>query len=138
MQILRDVKMKVTEADTTDDAKMIELSYYTIGGCGKLTLFPEALLPCTNKRLKQILKMFKDAWDVETELDFINELIDQCLSHDDMYDDLIKENKDLIEYLSEKGKPVISCTYNDLIKYQKAKVQIQKNYEFLKERREKI
>lgn len=138
MQILRDVRMKVTKADSTDDANMIELSYYTIGGCGKLTLFPEALLPCTNKRLKQILKMFKDAWDVETELDFINELIDQCLSHDDMYDDLIKENKDLIEYMSEKQKPVTSCTYNDLIKYQKAKVQIQKNYEFLKERREKI
>ena len=138
MQILRDVRMKVTKADSTDDANMIELSYYTIGGCGKLTLFPEALLPCTNKRLKQILKMFKDAWDVETELDFINELIDQCLSHDDMYDDLIKENKDLIEYMAEKQKPVTSCTYNDLIKYQKAKVQIQKNYEFLKERREKI
>ena len=39
--------MKVTKGDTTDDANMIELSYYTIGGCGKLTLFPEALLPCS-------------------------------------------------------------------------------------------
>lgn len=128
MQILRDVRMTINGADNTDQADEIKISYYTIGGRGTLILYPEALLPCTNKRLKAIMKMFQGAWADDTRTEFLTYMISQCLDMDEMYDDIIEDLK------SCEGTTKNS---RDLAGYMKRKAQLQKNYEFFKERRDK-
>lgn len=118
--------------------KQLTLSYYTLGGSGQLTIYPEALLPCTNKRLKQLLRCFKGGWESdEIYQDFVTELIDTCLCLQDDADDKIREINMDIEELKESGHMAASATYNEIIKVQKAKAYLDKNYQFLMERRDK-
>lgn len=128
MQILRDVRMTINEADNTDQADEIKISYYTIGGKGTLILYPEALLPCTNKRLKAIMKMFQGAWSDGTREEFLTYMISQCLYMDETYDNIIEDYKDA-DGTTKNNK--------ELAGYMKRKAQLQKNYKFLKERRDK-
>lgn len=128
MQILRDVKMTINETGSVDQADEIKISYYTIGGKGTLILYPEALLPCTNKRLTHILKMFKGAWEDDIYYEFLTYMISECLDMDDMYDNIIDDLKKT-EDTSKNNR--------DIASYMKRKAQLQKNYKFLLERRDK-
>jgi len=135
---VRAVTLETKKAKEIGEVKQLILSYYTLGGSGKLTIYPEALLPCTNKRLKALLKCFKGGWEYEeTYQDFITELIDTCLCLQEDADDKIMEINRDIEDLKENGHMVTSAIYNEIIKVQKTKTYLDKNYNFLLERRDK-
>ena len=135
---VRAVTLEIKTAREVSEVKQLTLSYYTLGGSGKLTIYPEALLPCTNKRLRQLLKCFKGGWETEEVYqDFITELIDTCLCLQEDYDQTTREIQFDIDDLNEKGHKVTSSTINELVKIAKRKAYLEKNYKFLLERRER-
>ena len=135
---VRNVKLEIDDPKEICEVKQLILSYYTLGGSGKLTIYPRALLPCTNKRLKALLKCFKGGWEhEEVYQDFITELIDTCLCLQEDADDKIREINLDIEECEKYGHRILSSTYNEIIKIQKAKSYLDKNYQFLLERRDK-
>lgn len=135
---VRAVTFDIKKAKDVSEVKQLILTYYTLGGRGVLTIFPEALLPCSNKRLKQLLKIFKGGWEHdEIYQDFITELIDTCLCLQEDCDQRTREVQMDIDDLKDNGHPVTSATINELIKITKQKGYLEKNYKFLLERRDK-
>ncbi len=135
---VRAVTLDLKKAVDISEVKQLILSYYTLGGSGQLTIYPEALLPCSNKRLRQLLRCFKGGWDTdEVYQDFITELIDTCLCLQEDYDQRTREVKMDIDDLQSNGHKVTSATINELVKIAKQKAYLEKNYKFLLERRDK-